>query len=142
MNLQKCYASIKGMYDYAVQLEKENKVLSTKVSNLEAELRAYRDNKDNLERVVESDKTLIQDYERKIESLTRDMDSLKSKLEFVKSGKEINPVSTVGSDSNSVSSGHKEYRSYRTSNGKIRRYEKVEEKNQDGIILVRWALVD
>ena len=154
MDLQGCYDAGKWMYDYACKLEKENKVLNNKVANLEKELEAYRHNKDQLERVVESDKTLIQDYERKVSRLEEEKTELLKKYLIEKDRKEQseesgkrNTFSKESQDSKNtkldtdINNKPKEYRLYKH-NGKVFRYMKVEEKNQNGIVLVRWALID
>ena len=160
MDLQGCYEAGKWMYEYASKMEKENKVLSNKVANLERELDAYRTTKDKYEAVIESDKNVIKDYERKIETLTRDKSILEDEVARYKSlylssitkshndSKVRNTFSKIGSDSNSVDKNTKkervmgEFRVYKDKNGVLHRYEKVEERNQNGIVLVRWELVD
>ena len=136
MDLKEFYETGKWLYERVDVLEKENRVLSNKAANLEKELEAYRKTKDMYESVIESDKFVIQEYEREIERLKN-----RNKLLEGESARNKADLGVKKSDKSERSDAPVEYRTI-NKNGRIHRYCKVEEKNNNGIKLVRWSLMD
>lgn len=133
MDLKEFYETSKYLYERVDVLEKENRVLSNKAANLEKELEAYRKTKDKYELVIESDKFVIQEYEREIERLKN-----RNKLLEEESAKN---KADLGVKKPERSDAPVEYRMI-NKNGRVHRYCKVEEKSNNGIKLVRWSLMD
>ena len=149
-------------------LEKKREISENgqaKILRLEEELKAYRKEKDRLEKIVESNQETLSRYEKDIKGLKKELESRKGiedmwrkayleALNHVRSNNKNKKVDnkkfsgTVKEDEKQVDKNTKEervtgeFRVHKDKNGVLHRYEKVEEKNQNGIVLVRWELVD
>ena len=148
-------------------LEKKREISENgqaKILRLEEELKAYRKEKDRLEKVVESNQETLSRYEKEIQGLKKELESRKGvedmwrksyleALNHIKStaNKKVDSKKfsgTVKESENKVDKDTKEervtgeFRVHRDKNGVLHKYEKVEERNQNGIVLVRWKLAD
>lgn len=148
-------------------LEKKREISENgqaKILRLEEELKAYRKEKDRLEKIVESNQETLSRYEKEIQGLKKELESRKgvedmwrkSYLEALNNIKSTNNKKadnkkfsgTVKDTEKSVDKDTKEervtgeFRVHRDKNGVLHKYEKVEERNQNGIVLVRWKLAD
>lgn len=135
-----------------------------KILRLEEELKAYRKEKDRLEKVVESNQETLSRYEKEIQGLKKELESRKGvedmwRKSYLEAINHIKPTTkkvdnkkfsgTVReSENKQVDKDTKEervtgeFRVHRDKNGVLHKYEKVEERNQNGIVLIRWKLAD
>lgn len=147
-------------------LEKKREISENgqaKILRLEEELKAYRKEKDRLEKVVESNQETLSRYEKEIQGLKKELESRKGvedmwrksyleALNHIKStNKKVDSKKFSGTVKESEKKADKdtkeervtgEFRVYKDKNGVLHRYEKVEERNQNGIVLIRWKLAD
>lgn len=147
-------------------LEKKREISENgqaKILRLEEELKAYRKEKDRLEKVVESNQETLSRYEKEIQGLKKELESRKSvedmwRKSYLEALNHIKPANkkvdnkkfsgTVRESEKQVDKDTKEervtgeFRVHRDKNGVLHKYEKVEERNQNGIVLVRWKLAD
>ena len=148
-------------------LEKKREISENgqaKILRLEEELKAYRKEKERLEKVVESNQETLSRYEKEIQGLKRELESRKGvedmwrksyleALNHIKSttNKKVDNKKfsgTVKDTEKKVDKDTKEervtgeFRVHRDKNGVLHKYEKVEERNQNGIVLIRWKLAD
>lgn len=135
-----------------------------KILRLEEELKAYRKEKDRLEKIVESNQETLSRYEKEIQGLKKELESRKSvedmwRKSYLEALNHIKPANNKKVDSKKFSGTVREsekqvdqntkeervtgeFRVHRDKNGVLRKYEKVEERNQNGIVLIRWKLAD
>lgn len=135
-----------------------------KILRLEEELKAYRKEKDRLEKVVESNQETLSRYEKEIQGLKKELESRKGvedmwRKSYLEALNHIKPTNnkkvdnkkfsgTVRESEKQVDQNTKEervtgeFRVHRDKNGVLHRYEKVEERNQNGIVLIRWKSAD
>ena len=148
-------------------LEKKREISENgqaKILRLEEELKAYRKEKDRLEKVVESNQETLSRYEKEIQGLKKELESRKGvedmwRKSYLEALNHIKSTANKKVDSKKFSGTVKEtekqedkntkkervtgeFRVHKDKNGVLHRYEKVEERNQNGIVLVRWELVD
>lgn len=149
-------------------LEKKREIsenTQSKVLRLEEELKAYRKEKDRLEKVVESNQETLSRYEKEIKGLKKELESRKgvedmwrkAYLEALNHARSTSKKvdnkkfsGTVNEPEKKVDKDTKEkeervtgeFRVHKDRNGVLHRYEKVEERNQNGIVLIRWKLAD
>ena len=146
-------------------LEKKREISENgqaKILRLEEELKAYRKEKDRLEKVVESNQETLSRYEKEIHGLKKELESRKgvedmwrkSYLEALSHIKSTNKKVDNKKFSGTVRESEKqqvdkdtkeervtgEFRVHRDKNGVLHKYEKVEERNQNGVLYVRNLL--
>lgn len=148
-------------------LEKKREIsenCQARINSLNAELTAYRREKDRLEKVVESNQETLSRYEKDIKELKKELESRKGvedmwRKAYLEALDYIRSTNNKKVDSKKFSGTMKEiekpvdkntkeervtgeFRVHKDKNGVLHRYEKVEERNQNGIVLVRWKLTD
>lgn len=148
-------------------LEKKREISENgqaKILRLEEELKAYRKEKDRLEKIVESNQETLSRYEKEIQGLKKELESRKGvedmwRKSYLEALNHIKPANNKKVDSKKFSGTVREsekqvdqntkeervtgeFRVHRDKNGVLHKYEKVEERNQNGIVLIRWKLAD
>lgn len=150
MNLKECVKAVQWIYDYASMLENKDTLsttyINTKLDSLEKELSAYRKQKEKLEAVIESDKNIIKDYERSIAREKEDNKKMRSELEKYKALYEDLLIKSKKQESDDreqrrMTSPDGEYRVTNKDN-RVTRYNKVFEKDYNGIKVVKWVRMD